>query len=49
VQDLKSAIVAEWQQLSQAFFERSISELRRCLENVVHCSVEHITRVFKEV
>ena len=37
VQELQSVIVAAWQQLSQAFLERSISEWRRRLENVVQC------------
>jgi len=35
LQELKRAIVAAWQQLSQAFLGRSISEWWRHLENVV--------------
>ena len=45
VQELKRAIVTAWQQLSQAFLDRSIGEWRRRLENVVHCNVGHIEHV----
>ena len=34
VQELKRAIITAWQQLSQAFLDRSIGEWRRRLENV---------------
>jgi len=42
---VKSAIVAAWQQLSQAFLDRSIIEWRRRLENVVQCNGKHIEHV----
>jgi len=46
VQELKRAIVTAWQQLSQlAFLDRSISEWRRRLENVVQCNGGHIEHV----
>ena len=47
VQELKRAIVTAWQQLSQAFLDRSrpIGEWRRRLENVVQCNGGHIEHV----
>jgi len=45
VQELKSAIVAAWQQLSHAFLERSISEWRCRLKSVAQCNGEHIELV----
>ena len=48
VQELRSAIVAAWQQLSQVFLEQislSISEWWRRLENIVQCNGEHIIHV----
>ena len=42
MQELKRAIVTAWQQLSQAFLKRSISEWRRRLENVTQCNCGHI-------
>jgi len=39
------AIVTAWQQLSQAFLDRSIGEWRRRLENVVQCNGGHIEHV----
>jgi len=42
VRELKSAIVAAWQQLSQAFLDRGISERWRRLENVVQCNGRHV-------
>ena len=45
VQKLKRAIVTAWQQLSQAFLDRSIGEWRRRLENVVECNGGHIKHV----
>jgi len=45
VQELRSAIVAAWQQLSQAFLEQSISEWQRRLENVVQCNGKLIIHV----
>ena len=48
VQELKCAIVTAWQQLSQAFLDRSIGEWRawrRRLENVVQCNGGHIEHV----
>ena len=40
-----SGIVTAWQQLSQAFLDRSIGEWRRRLENVVQCNGGHIEHV----
>jgi len=45
VQELKLAIVTAWQQLSQAFLDRSIGEWRRRLENMVLCNGGHIEHV----
>ena len=45
VQELKRAIVTAWQQLSQAFLDRSIGEWLRRLENVVQCNGGHIEHV----
>jgi len=45
VQELQSATVAAWQQLSQAFLEQSISKWRHRLENIVQCNGEHIEHV----
>ena len=45
VQELKRAIVTAWQQLSQAFLDRSIGEWRRRLKNVVQCNGGHIEHV----
>ena len=45
VPELKRAIVTAWQQLSQAFLDRSIGEWRRRLENVVQSNGGHIEHV----
>ena len=45
IKELKHAIVTAWQQLSQAFLDRSIDEWRRRLENVVQCNGGHIKHV----
>jgi len=41
----KSATVAAWQQLSQAFIDQSDSKWRRHLENTVQCNGEYIEHV----
>jgi len=40
-QELKSAIVTTWLELSKALLGRNIAEWRRRLENVVQCNGEH--------
>jgi len=40
VEDLKKAIITEWQKLSQRFIDSSINEWRRRLECVVK-NIEH--------
>ena len=43
VQELQSATVAAWQQLSQAFLDQSISKWRHRLENIaVSSHIEHV-------
>jgi hypothetical protein len=47
LEELKSAIVEAWRQLSQAFIDKSISEWRRRLECVVQQNggqIEHILK-----
>jgi len=46
IAELKQAIVSAWQQLSQAFIDKSISEWR-CLECVVQQNGGHIEHLFK--
>jgi len=47
VAELKQAIVSAWQQLSQAFIDKSINEWRRRLECVVQQNGDHIEHLFK--
>jgi len=42
VEELKRAIVKEWQKLSQRFIDNSINEWRRRLEAVIKNGGEHI-------
>jgi len=44
VEELKRAIVTEWQKLSQRFIDNSINEWRRRLEAVVKNGGGHIER-----
>jgi len=45
VNQLKQAIVEEWNKLSQRFIDRSIDEWRRYLTNVVQHQVGHIEHI----
>jgi len=45
--ELKQAIVSAWQQLSQAFIDKSINKWRRRLEYVVQQNGGHIEHLFK--
>jgi len=45
VEELKLAIVTEWQKLSQRFIENSINEWRRRLEAVIKNGGEHIEHI----
>jgi len=47
IAELKQAIVSAWQQLSQAFIDKSINKWRRRLECVVQRNGGHIEHLFK--
>jgi len=47
IAELKQAIVSAWQQLSQAFIDKSINEWRRRLECVVQQNEGHIEHLFE--
>jgi len=47
IAELKQAVVSAWQQLSQAFIDKSVNEWRRRLECVVQQNEGHIEHLFK--
>jgi len=47
IAELKQAIVNAWQQLLQAFIDKSINKWRRCLECVVEHKGGHIEHLFE--
>ena len=47
VDELKEAILESWNQLSQAFIDRTIKEWRRRLQCVVEQNGGHIEHLFK--
>jgi len=47
IAELKQAVVSAWQQLSQAFIDKSINKWRRRLKYVVQQNRGHIKHLFK--